>query len=196
MNITECATRQRILDAGLKHFAECGYAGTSISDIVNTAQVAKPTLYYYFQSKAGLYQSLIDFAYDERYRLMQEAVKRGKDLREKLVEILAAGFDFIIKNRELVRLSFVASFASPGELPPNANFLSKRERNFEFIHALIREELEAGRLSPKFESKELAFGFQGLMSVYFVSHIVMPENKLDRNMAERIVELFLSGARH
>jgi hypothetical protein len=39
------------------------------------------TLYYYFQSKAGLYQALIDWANDERYRLMCEAATREKGCR-------------------------------------------------------------------------------------------------------------------
>ena len=69
-------TRSQILRAALKKFAHAGYAGTSVQDIVDAACVTKPALYYHFQSKAGLYQALIDYAHDERLRLMQEAVAR------------------------------------------------------------------------------------------------------------------------
>ena len=55
-------TRGRILRVALRHFADCGYAGASVQTIVDGARVTKPTLYYYFKSKAGLFQALIDWA--------------------------------------------------------------------------------------------------------------------------------------
>ena len=110
-------TRQLILAVALRHFADRGYAGTSVQDIVDEAKVAKPMLYYYFQSKAGLYQALIDQAHDERYALMLEAAQGHETLREKLTAILVALFEFIQKHRELVRLAFGSAFAAPGEMP-------------------------------------------------------------------------------
>jgi AcrR family transcriptional regulator len=194
MNKTDCASRQRILKAALKQFAHSGYAGTSVAGIVSAAKVAKPALYYYFRNKADLYQALVDSALDERFRLMQEAAARGKILREKLVEILAALFEFQTENRELVRLAFATAFASAGEIPESTVYLAKRDRNFDFVHTLIKKELAAGRLNRKFDSKELAFGIHGLMNVYMMAHLLLPNHKLDRKTAERSVELFLSGA--
>ncbi len=37
---------ERLLDAGLKLFANRGYAGTSVQDIIDEAGVTKPSLYY------------------------------------------------------------------------------------------------------------------------------------------------------
>src|SRR5262245_12562056 len=122
---TNGATRRQILGAALKQFADAGYAGTSVQDIVNAARVTKPTLYYYFQNKAGLYQALIDRAHDERLRLMQEAAARGASLPEKLIEILAALFEFLKNNRELMRIAFMTLFASAGEIPSEIRYLDK-----------------------------------------------------------------------
>jgi AcrR family transcriptional regulator len=194
MKSTDCATRRRILDAALKRFAHSGYAATSVAEIVKAAKVAKPALYYYFRNKADLFHALVDSAMNERYRLMQEAETRGKDFREKLVEILTALFEFQISNRELMRLSFAAAFAAPGEVPPKPSMLAKRERNFEFIHTLIKQELAARRLNRRFDSRELAFGVYGSINVYIMAHLLMPGHKLDRKTAERIVDLFIEGA--
>ncbi len=84
MNRSDSKTRRRILKAALRQFAAAGYAATSVQRIVDAARVTKPVLYYHFGSKAGLYQALVDYAYDERYRLMQQAVERGGSAREKL----------------------------------------------------------------------------------------------------------------
>lgn len=187
-------TQRQILSAALNRFASRGYAGTSVQDIVDDARVAKPTLYYYFPNKAGLYQALVDSAHDERFRLMQEAAQRGSTLEEQLVEILAALFDYTRGHRDLTRMAFATAFASPDEMPKEVDYTAKCERNFEFIHALIKQGLTAGVLDRKFESRELAFGIHGLMNVYLITHLLMPDCKLDRSTAERVVQLFLAGA--
>src|SRR5436305_14630366 len=110
-------TRQHILRAALRRFAHSGYAAASVQQIVSEADVSKPALYYYFRDKAGLFQALVDQAHDERYRLMQAAVARSKDLKMQLVEILTALFDYLQGNRELMRIAFATAFAAPGEVP-------------------------------------------------------------------------------
>ena len=194
MDKTDSATRQKILDAALTQFAHRGYSGASVQAIVDAAKVTKPTLYYYFENKAVLYQSLVNSAHDERYRLMREAAEKGKTLKEKLVEILDALFSFFKSHRALMRLAFATAFASPGEIPPKMDYRRKPQRNFDFIQAMIKKELDAGRLNPRFTSKELAFGIHGLLNIYVMAYLVLPNAKLNRKTAEAIVDLFLTGA--
>jgi AcrR family transcriptional regulator len=187
-------TRQDILRAALKHFAHGGYAATSVQQIVGEARVSKPTLYYYFTDKADLFQALVSEAHDERYRLMQEAAARGKDLRAQLVEILNVLFDYFLQNRELMRISLATAFASPGEIPAGLKYVDRCERNFEFVHSLMKQAQVQGQLSDRFESRELAFGFYGQANAYLMTHLLVPEGKLNRETAQRVVDLFLSGA--
>jgi AcrR family transcriptional regulator len=42
----------RLLGAATALFAEKGYSGTYVNDIVTNAGVTKPVLYYYFKSKS------------------------------------------------------------------------------------------------------------------------------------------------
>jgi len=187
-------TRQEILRAALKRFAHCGYAAASVQQIVKDARVSKPTLYYYFPDKAGLFQALVNEAHDERYRLMLEAAARGRSVREQLVEIVAVLFDYFRQNRELMRISLATAFASPGEMPDGLRYADKCERNFEFVHSLMKQALTKGELNKRFDSRELAFGFYGQTNAYLMAHLLMPDHRLNRQTAKRIVDLFLVGA--
>ena len=187
-------TRQEILRAALKRFAHCGYAAASVQEIVEDAHVSKPTLYYYFPDKAGLFQALVNEAHDERYRLMREAATRGKTVREQLVEIVAVLFDYFRENRELMRISLATAFASPGEMPDGLRYADRCERNFEFVHSLMKNALDKGELNARFDSRELAFGFYGQTNAYLMTHLLMPNCRLNRQTAERIVDLFFAGA--
>jgi AcrR family transcriptional regulator len=192
--INASEARAQILRAALKHFAHSGYAAASVQSIVDEAGVSKPTLYYHFQDKAGLFQALVDQAHDERHRLMHAAVAEGKDVRGQLVEILTTQFDYMQKNRELMRIAFATAFAAPGEVPEGLRYSEKCERNFEFIHAVMKKAVAAGVMDKQFDSRELAFGFYGLLNSYLVSHLLMPDCPLNRATAARIVKLFLAGA--
>jgi len=52
--------RERVLHAAIEAFGERGYEGASISDIASRAGVAKSVIYHHFESKAGLYEALIE----------------------------------------------------------------------------------------------------------------------------------------
>jgi AcrR family transcriptional regulator len=187
-------TRQQLLRAALKHFAHSGYAASSVQDIVDEAKVSKPALYYHFRDKAGLFEALVHEAHDERYRLLQEAVKNNTGIRAQLEAALTALFAYFRENRELMRISFATMFAAPGEVPKDAACVEKCERNFEFVHSLIKTAQQNGELDKRYDSQELAFGFYGLTNFHLVAHLVAPDCEPDALTAKKIVELFLAGA--
>ena len=187
-------TRQQILRAALKRFANGGYAATSIQQIVGDAKVSKPALYYYFHDKAGLFQALVNEAHDERFRVVQQAAARKQDIRGQLVEVLAALFDYFHQNRELTRIAFATAFAAPGEVPPDLRYLDRCQRNLEFIRSLIKRAQATGELNDLFDARDLAYGFYGQAHLYIASHLLMPDYRLNRRAAERIVDLFMAGA--
>ena len=187
-------TRRQILRAAVRRFANAGYAAASVQQIVGDAKVSKPALYYHFRDKAGLFQALVSEAHDERFGVVQEAAARGRNFRGKLVEILSSLFDYFHHNRELTRIAFATAFAAPGEVPTQVRYVDKCQRNLEFIHSLMKRAQKDGELDGRFDSHDLAYGFYGLMNFYVRSHLLIPDYRLDRKAAERIVDLFLNGA--
>lgn len=188
------ATRQHLLSAALKCFAENGYAATSVQEIVDSAQVSKPALYYYFQDKAGLFRAVVEAAHDERFRLMQAAAERGRTVGEKLQEILADIFEYSIRNKELMRLTFATAFATTNDAPAHGQCRERGKRNFEFIRSLIQHGQDSGELARGFSSEELAMGIYGQLNSYVMIGVLMPECPLNRATAKDVVRLFLSGA--
>ena len=187
-------TRRQILRAALKRFANGGYAATSVQQIVGDAKVSKPALYYYFRDKAGLFEALVNEAHDGRFRVVQEAATRTRDFPGQLREILVALFDYFHKNRELTRIAFSTAYAAPGEIPPGLHHLDKCKRSLEFIHSVIKRAQATGELDNRFDSWDLAYGFYGQTNFYITAHLLIPNYRLDRKAAERVVELFLVGA--
>ena len=187
-------TRAHILRAALRSFARCGYAATSVRQIVDDARVSKPALYYYFADKAQLFQALADQAHDERYCLMQAAAERGRTVAEKLEKIVAAIFEFSLRNRELMRLAFATAFAASGESPNGVKCAEKGRRNYEFVRSLIAQGQASGELDRRFSVDDLAMGIYGQLNSYVMVRLLVPDCPLDRRTAKQIVRLFLQGA--
>ena len=194
LNHSDSATRQQLLQAALKSFAERGYAATSVQEIVDAARVSKPALYYYFTDKADLFQALVDQAHDQRFALMQEAAARGTTLAEKLEEIVAAVFEFSLRNRELMRLAFATAFAAGGEAPGHMRCKEKGKRNFELLRSLIEQGQKSGELASDYDADELTMGIYGQLNTYVMIRLLAPDCPLDRPTARQIVRLFFNGA--
>ena len=190
----DSATRRLILRAALKRFAHSGYSAASVQQIVDDAKVSKPALYYYFKDKAGLFRALVHEAHDERYRLMSEAAARTTGIAVQLEEILSVLFAYVQENRELMRIAFATMLSAPGEVPDDLAHGEKCERNFEFVHSLMKVAQKSGELDKRFDSQELTISFYGVANFYLVSHLVCPDFSSDKKTASRVVELFMAGA--
>jgi AcrR family transcriptional regulator len=186
--------RQIILASAEKHFARAGFTGTSIQEIIADTGFTKPTLYYYFQSKEGLFKALLDHAHDTCYERMERAAASKSDLGRKLVAILADLFEFLHDREDLIRLAFAAAFAAPGELPEALRDDARRQRNFNFFLGLVAEGQKARALNPKFTCRELTYGIFGAVSFHLMANVLFPGTPLNRRTAERLVELYFEGA--
>src|SRR5262245_30899064 len=101
-------SRELILDAAERLFAEQGYEATSLSDVGRDAGVSRATPGYFFGSKAELLGAVLERCFEE----VRQAVREGREraLRSgQTPEIILAGavsdyFDFIAARPNFVRL--------------------------------------------------------------------------------------------
>lgn len=86
--------QHRILDAAEAAFAERGYEGASLRDIVARARVNLPAVYYYFRSKEGLLEAVFRRRFgplrDEHYALLQEKDAQAAGRALAVEEVLEA----------------------------------------------------------------------------------------------------------
>lgn len=187
-------TRQHLLHAALKTFAERGYAAASVQDIVDAAQVSKPALYYYFGDKAGLFKALVHQAHEERYQLLMDAAARGKTLAEKLESILTALIDYSVQHQELMRLAFTTTFSTNGEGPGHEQCRIQSQRNFEVVRAVFEQARKDGEADRRFSAEDLAMAFYGQVDAQLMVRVLMPHLLPHAATARRIVQIFLQGA--
>jgi AcrR family transcriptional regulator len=109
-------TRQRILDAAERVFAELGYHEASVVRITESAGVAQGTFYIYFPGKKELFDELVDDLNRRVRRAMSEASERASTRLDAERLGFAAYFAFVAEHPALYRIMRQAEFVSPDKL--------------------------------------------------------------------------------
>jgi len=98
------ASRQKILEAGMRHFARAGIDGARVADIIKEAQLSHRMLYHYFKSKEELYEATLEFAYRQIRDAERELDMEHLDPAEGLARLVGFTFDYYIKKPEFMAL--------------------------------------------------------------------------------------------
>ena len=103
----------RLLESALTLFAERGYEGSSIREIIEGAGVTWPVLYYYFTNKEDLFRRLLEPALAEYTRSLMEIRENYAEVVGRLKAIVRQTFIFTEKNPKAVRLILQLYFSPP-----------------------------------------------------------------------------------
>ena len=88
--------RERLLNKAYELFTTKGFTNTSISDIVENADVAKGTFYLYFKDKYDLKDKLVEYKTQELFLAANTSLEKNNihGLEEQLIFII----DFIVEK--------------------------------------------------------------------------------------------------
>ena len=101
-------TREAVLDAAERLFAERGFELTSLTDVGAAAGVSRGTPGYFFGSKGELYRAVLERCFAEVRAAVrsgrERALASGEPPATVLAGVVSEYFDFITANPNFVRL--------------------------------------------------------------------------------------------
>jgi AcrR family transcriptional regulator len=185
------STRERVLQAADRLWSERGVHGVSLDDIAREAAITKPTLYYYFSDKAGLFTEVICSVLEQHGAGLRTATRASSAgaarSRDRLVAAAAylihaqcsaprllrdAGVPLTIDQLSQTRSAFFRHFFSP-------------------LQQLLDEGVRAGELRPV----DTAFTAQALLNLIdpWTAREARPGGRTAEQLAEDIVDLVVIG---
>ena len=186
------STRDRLLDSARKFFAERGYQGTSVREIIEDAGVTRPVLYYYFKNKEALFAHLIRAPFDEACETLDAILAEDTDCRAKLKRWVSYAFERAQRSPDMVRLLLQFFFS-----PPVADITLDKEalgqERFARLVALMEQGLADGELRSA-DAETLARAFAGMVDMQVLSLFSDPNAAPTPELGDRLVDLFLDGA--
>lgn len=113
-------SRETILNCALQLFSSKGYDAVGVTEIVDKAGITKPTLYYFFGSKEGLFKELLKLEYDTLNHALSKVCKYQPnreryfdDIYPVLLTIAKTYFSFAKEHSEFYLMSLSLTFAPP-----------------------------------------------------------------------------------
>jgi len=136
--------RRNIIDAARALFAEKGYSGAKVDEIVVRARTTKPMIYYYFGSKERLFAAVLEDVYAGMRKIegsLQLAELPALEAMRKVIEVT---FDYHAKNSEWVRLVSIANIHYAKHILASKTIASKNSAIIELMGSLLRRGIKEG----------------------------------------------------
>ena len=186
----EPSARERLLETAIGMFAQKGYAGTSVREIVEQAGVSKPVLYYYFQSKEGLFLAILEMAENLQTELLTRILESAGNVLERLVLLYRQIYAGIAENRNLYKMIYGLIYGPPQGAPDYD--LKRYHRNmFDAIRNIYNAGIDGGEVK-KIAGDEVAYLVLSLID--FCLHMDQAQPQLsDPQRPERLLRLAFQG---
>ncbi len=135
-------TREAILAAAERLFAERGFASARLEDVASRVGIRRASLLYYFRDKHELYDAVLASLLEGLHGRVATALRAGGGLDARIERAVSAWVDFVGERPALARIVLREAAGATAERPPAIL------RHVAGFYALAREFLEGMRDAP------------------------------------------------
>jgi AcrR family transcriptional regulator len=193
--------RAKIIAAAEELFAERGFAGTSIRDIAQKADITGAMLHYYFGNKENLYQTILETAVAGVRSLISETAASKQPTREQLAQFIEADAAYILGHANLTRIVFREMLAGGQQI--TKIFQKYRVNNYAMLRGIMDEGVRRNELRPL----DVALAPISLMGMLMIFQAFRPvisialnkptyDEEFIKRVAAHTADLFLHGAQN
>ena len=184
---TKAQNRTAILDAACAVFAEQGFDGASIRDVIRRTGLASGTFYNYFPDKSSVFQAVLEERTVELRRRLRQVRQVETTLDAIVLEGFRVYFHFIIEDRPLFELlrRNAGTVSTMLDTPALQHGISEL---FEDLSALA----DSIELAPTIDLDYLSAAMGGVAFELGIRLVEQPRPDVERT-ARFASELFLGG---
>jgi len=183
--------RERLLGAALELFTRRGYAATSVREICQAAGVTRPVLYYYFNSKEGLYLRLLEDSHSRFEALLADLGSIVGSIRQRVIYFCESVFDTTVQQLPLVKLLYSIYYGPPQGAPP-FDLDQYYERMLQVISTLMQAGIAAGEIRPG-DVNDMVWAVLACMDIAIEEQLCHCNPRLDRAAMTRMLEIVFDG---
>lgn len=183
-------TRERILDAAEKLFAEKGFYETAMDEIVQAAQISKGGVYFHFPSKEKLFFALLDKLAETLHQEVQQEIARRRGAVNKIQGALEVVLKTLSGKRRLTQIVLRQGYG----LGPS--FERKRLEIYARFAQLIQEHLDeavAEGSIPPINTEITAYAWLGAINELVLRWIYTGKPDPLTESLPALLEIFLRG---
>jgi AcrR family transcriptional regulator len=148
-------TKRNILDVATQEFSAMGLSGARVDAIAERTNTTKRMLYYYFGSKEGLYEAVLDKVYGD-IRMLEQDLNIGElGPREGLQKLVEFTFDYHDRHRDFVRLVNIENIHGAKYIEQMKTFKNRNVSVVRTIEDLLERGVAAGQFRDDVDAIDL-----------------------------------------
>jgi len=192
ITVDELNTKTKIFNVAARLIGQKGYHAVSMREISEQSGVSKPTIYYYFKSKEGLYHQLFISAIAYSDDQLNEILTHNISVKEKLIELIKVRFHQALKYPELAKF-FLHLFIFMEDTPLFEQFQAEAIIRREIISKLIQEGINNKEFGLSVKTAIAVEIIIGTLIHFIGQQLVSNKKILSDQLAEEIIDVLFKG---
>lgn len=188
--------KNRIIDTAIHEFAEKGYGGASINNIVSRLGISKGSIFQYFNNKKSLYFYIFDYAVGlvKRTLVTVREDTENEEVFERIRKSLLAGVEFIQKHPHIYRIYLNLQLGD--EIPFRTDLIHKiRLFSAEYLSSLLKQGVDRGEISNRIPLNQAVFLLDAVLDRFLLAN-TLPYLSLEDKLykaPKKTIEEWASG---
>ncbi|MDF2635778.1 MAG: transcriptional regulator, TetR family [Pelosinus sp.] len=189
--------RTKLIETATQLFAQKGFNTVSIRELARTAKVNSALISYYFGSKEGLYQEVLE----EQFILIAQMLRMFEEIPPaspiESITLYAKNIAVIHQQRPYLTRFIISEIINP---TPCCEAVIKKyiSRIFRFLHATLEEGIAAGDFKPDLNRDFAIVSLAGIMNFFFIGKPIFLEftsssEKIGEEYTAQALDTFLNG---
>ncbi len=189
--LKDTANKTKILKCSIELFALKGFSGTSVREIAREVGTTVPNIYYYFDSKEGLYSHILESTSNGFSQAIQNVIITNIALKDQLVAMTKAKYRFMDKYPDRMRIFFREWFAHEGETTTEEETRSGLLQALATMASMVRDRIARGEVR-NVNPEHATLLVVGIFNAFDLGFIALGLTPSDQEI-EAVVTLALEG---
>lgn len=182
--------REKILRAADRVFGEMGFDAATVRQIAEISKTNKALIHYHFNSKEGLFKSVLDHYFEELSDVLHKTLIADRPLPDRMNRLFEQYIEFLEKNKNFIHI--IHREINGGK--QMARVIANMVPLFQLVLRGIREAYPATR-SGDLSAEHLLISGYGMIITYFtcggiVEQLVGSDPMLPKNLQVRRKHLY------
>ncbi|MCW9012251.1 MAG: TetR/AcrR family transcriptional regulator [Gammaproteobacteria bacterium] len=187
------ARRESIIEAAKALFAQQGFHGVSIDEIVNKVGVSPAILYRHFKSKEELYQAVLQEFSCTRESYVETVVADDISFEEVLRGMTRVFVNSIVNHPDLLKMEMHSQLK--GDQASREFFLNRWKSFTDYIEYNLSELQTQEKIEP-INVQAAALMYQGMIREVLLLKCLHPAERLEDmpidNLVDELIKLFIT----
>ena len=150
--------RNRIIETAINEFSQNSFINASISKIAENANVAKGSMYQYFENKKDLYKYVLEISALKKQEYLMDCLHNLEHLYfiDIIKELYVKGLEFASDNPKLAGIA--NNFMKESDIKFKEEIMGMGiKKSNQFFEILIEKAKEKGEINPQIDTKVGAY---------------------------------------